>query len=51
MPTQVLREGKFVTVRADEVSVGDILLIKNDETFPADLILLASSSKEASVYI
>ena len=43
-PTKALRNGKFAEIRADEVIVGDIVLVKNDEIFPADLILLGSAN-------
>ena len=33
------------------MSIGDVLLIKEDEFFPADLILLASSSESAQCLI
>ena len=38
-------------VKASEVTVGDIVLCKMDETFPADLILLASSAEDNICYI
>lgn len=31
--------------------VGDIIMIKKDEPFPADLVMLCSSNKEGSCYI
>ena len=44
--------GGCVTMgEAKDVTVGDVLLIQEDEFFPADLILLASSTEEASCLI
>jgi P-type E1-E2 ATPase len=49
--TEVLRGKKWEQVTASEVVVGDIVKVKNEETFPADLILIASSSLEGVCYI
>ena len=38
-------------VESKDIRVGDILLINEDETFPADVILLASSNENASCFI
>jgi len=46
-----LKDGKWATVSASEVEVGDIVLCKNEETFPADLVILASSSPDNVCYI
>lgn len=40
----VLRDGIFVEMRSDQMVVGDLILIREGEIFPADLIILASSS-------
>lgn len=39
-----LRDGVFKELRSDEIVVGDIVFMKEGDTFPADLILLASSN-------
>jgi P-type E1-E2 ATPase len=50
-PTQVLKNGVFIPVRADEVQVGDTLMIKQDQKFPADLVLVGSSNDDGMCYI
>lgn len=39
---QVLESDRFVTKKNSEVRVGDVLLIRTNETVPADLVLLAA---------
>jgi len=36
-------KGKFQSIMSRDIKVGDILLVNEDDTFPADLILLKSS--------
>lgn len=40
----ILRDGIFNDMRSDEIVVGDLLLIREGEIFPADMILLTSSN-------
>lgn len=47
----ILRDGVFNEMRSDQIVVGDILFIREGEIFPADLILLASSSPEGVAFI
>jgi magnesium-transporting ATPase (P-type) len=47
----ILRDGIFNELRSDEVVVGDLLLVREGEKFPADLILLASSSPSGTCHI
>jgi phospholipid-transporting ATPase len=39
-----LRNGVFEELRSDQIVSGDIVLMREGEVFPADLILLASSN-------
>ena len=48
---RALRNHAFEEIRADEVQVGDILLIEDGQTFPADLILISSSNPEGICFI
>ena len=45
------RRGKLQRIRAADVKVGDVLLIKQDEELPADLVLLKTSDQEGGCYI
>jgi phospholipid-transporting ATPase len=42
--TLSLVNGKYKNVKAEEVKVGDVILVHSGETFPADLVMLASSN-------
>jgi phospholipid-transporting ATPase len=47
----VLREGEFRQMRSDQLVVGDIVFVKEDDTFAADLILLTSSMEGGTCFI
>eukprot|EP01127_Copromyxa_protea_P016071 TRINITY_DN4718_c0_g1_i2.p1 TRINITY_DN4718_c0_g1~~TRINITY_DN4718_c0_g1_i2.p1 ORF type:complete len:1147 (+),score=193.04 TRINITY_DN4718_c0_g1_i2:144-3443(+) len=49
--TLVLENKKWVEILWEDVRVGDILHIKDDESFPADLVPLSSSNKGGAVYM
>ena len=49
--TQIRRDGKMVEVEWSKVVVGDICLVQQEELFPADLILLSSSSEGGVAFI
>jgi len=40
----VLRDGTFKELRSDEIVVGDFVLMREGEIFPADIIVLAASN-------
>jgi P-type E1-E2 ATPase len=43
--------GEWETVKWKEVEVGDILQIKSDEAFPADMIFLTSSNETGLAFV
>ncbi|XP_054851931.1 phospholipid-transporting ATPase IG isoform X2 [Eublepharis macularius] len=47
----VIEDGKRVKKDCDAVQVGDIIEVTTDETFPCDLVFLASSSKDGTCYV
>ena len=49
--TEVFRDGKFIEVEWSKVLIGDIVKVTTDDFFPADLILLASSSEGGIAFI
>jgi P-type E1-E2 ATPase len=40
-----LRDGLFKEIRSDQVVVGDLVVIREGDMFPADLIVLATSNE------
>ncbi|XP_007445470.2 phospholipid-transporting ATPase 11C-like, partial [Python bivittatus] len=47
----VIENAASVKKECEKIKVGDIVEVSADETFPCDLVLLASSSKEGSCYV
>ena len=50
-PVRVIQDGKITTAEAKDLKVGDFVLSYEDEMFPADLVLMASSEPTASCFI
>ncbi|GBG85508.1 hypothetical protein CBR_g40147 [Chara braunii] len=50
-PTEVMRSGTWLTVPWSDVVVGDIVRVKTDTFFPADLLCLASTNPDGICYI
>lgn len=51
-PCYILKEDKtLVKARAKDIQVGDIVLVKNNEEIPCDMVLLASSGSGDRCYI
>ncbi|XP_053230883.1 phospholipid-transporting ATPase IG isoform X2 [Podarcis raffonei] len=47
----VIEDAKQVKKECEGIKVGDIVEVKSDETFPCDLIFLASSHKDGCCYV
>lgn len=45
------RDGQLETVFSQNIKAGDIVRVENGQHFPADLIVLSSSSEEGSCYV
>ena len=50
-PCRVLAGSGFVQRRWRDLRVGDVVCVRSDETFPADLLLLLSQHKDGLAYI
>lgn len=51
MPIKFIKKGKVEIGLAKDVGVGDTLLINENEDFPADMVIVASSQPDAGCYI
>ncbi|XP_014664546.1 PREDICTED: probable phospholipid-transporting ATPase IF isoform X3 [Priapulus caudatus] len=50
-PAFIARDGKLVEVRSQDITVGDLVYVTNNEGFPCDLVMLSSSDEEGQCYI
>ncbi|KAM4537847.1 phospholipid-transporting ATPase IH isoform 2-T2 [Fundulus diaphanus] len=50
-PVDVVQHGKVVRTQSRRLRVGDVVQVKEDETFPCDLILLSSSRDDGTCYV
>uniref|UniRef100_A0A1A8PNA1 Phospholipid-transporting ATPase n=1 Tax=Nothobranchius rachovii TaxID=451742 RepID=A0A1A8PNA1_9TELE len=50
-PVFVVRSGCLVQKQSRRLRVGDVVLVKEDETLPCDLILLSSSRDDGTCYV
>uniref|UniRef100_A0AAQ5XAQ3 Phospholipid-transporting ATPase n=1 Tax=Amphiprion ocellaris TaxID=80972 RepID=A0AAQ5XAQ3_AMPOC len=50
-PVHVVQHGKVLRKQSRKLRVGDVVLVKEDESFPCDLILLSSSRDDGTCYV
>ncbi|XP_075446799.1 phospholipid-transporting ATPase IH isoform X7 [Ascaphus truei] len=50
-PVHVIQHGKLVRKQSRKLRVGDIVMVKEDETFPCDIILLSSSREDGTCFV
>ncbi|XP_013916448.1 PREDICTED: probable phospholipid-transporting ATPase IH [Thamnophis sirtalis] len=50
-PVHFIHHGKLVRKQSRKLRVGDIVMVKEDETFPCDLILLSSSRSDGTCFV
>jgi magnesium-transporting ATPase (P-type) len=48
---RIIRNGRENDVKWSEVLVGDVCIVKKDDTFPADLLLMGSSFGNGTAFI
>jgi phospholipid-transporting ATPase len=50
-PTTVYKQGSLQEIKFESIRVGDLVLVKKDQTFPCDIIMLATSNENGTAYI
>uniref|UniRef100_A0A672S3F5 ATPase phospholipid transporting 11A n=1 Tax=Sinocyclocheilus grahami TaxID=75366 RepID=A0A672S3F5_SINGR len=50
-PVHVIQHGKVVRKQSQKLRVGDIVQVKENETFPCDLILLSTSREDGTCFV
>uniref|UniRef100_H3AHS2 Phospholipid-transporting ATPase n=1 Tax=Latimeria chalumnae TaxID=7897 RepID=H3AHS2_LATCH len=50
-PVHVIQHGNLVRKQSRKLKVGDIVMVKEDETFPCDLIFLSSSREDGTCFV
>ncbi|XP_078513783.1 phospholipid-transporting ATPase IH isoform X1 [Lissotriton helveticus] len=50
-PVHVIQHGKLVRKQSRKLRVGDVVMVKEDETFPCDLILISSSRMDGTCFV
>ncbi|XP_061482642.1 phospholipid-transporting ATPase IH isoform X2 [Rhineura floridana] len=50
-PVHFIQHGKLVRKQSHKLRVGDIVMVKENETFPCDLILLSSSRADGTCFV
>ena len=50
-PIMVFRNNKWIQVHSQDLEIGELVVINEDETFPADIVILDSNLKEGFAYV
>ncbi|GCB66302.1 hypothetical protein scyTo_0004941 [Scyliorhinus torazame] len=50
-PVLVVQDGKVVQKQSRKLRVGDIVMTKENETFPCDMVFLSSSSEDGTCFV
>uniref|UniRef100_A0A8C1B7V4 Phospholipid-transporting ATPase n=1 Tax=Cyprinus carpio carpio TaxID=630221 RepID=A0A8C1B7V4_CYPCA len=50
-PVHIIQHGKVVRKQSQKLRVGDIVQVKENETFPCDLILLSTSREDGTCFV
>ncbi|XP_061841115.1 phospholipid-transporting ATPase IH isoform X3 [Nerophis lumbriciformis] len=50
-PVHVVQHGKVIRKQSRKLRVGDVVFVKEDESFPCDLVLLATSRDDGTCYV
>ena len=48
---QLVRRGKIVKIESKDLKVGDIVRVERDQMFPADLVLISTSSPDGKCFV
>ena len=50
-PTMVYKKGSFKEIKFESIRVGDLVLVKKNQTFPCDIAMLANANENGTAYI
>ncbi|XP_029558708.1 probable phospholipid-transporting ATPase IH isoform X1 [Salmo trutta] len=50
-PVDMVQQGMVVRTQSSKLRVGDVVMVREDETFPCDLILLSTSRGDGTCYV
>uniref|UniRef100_A0A4W5Q897 Phospholipid-transporting ATPase n=1 Tax=Hucho hucho TaxID=62062 RepID=A0A4W5Q897_9TELE len=50
-PVDMVQQGTVVRTQSSKLRVGDVVMVREDETFPCDLLLLSSSHDDGTCYV
>ena len=50
-PTMVYKKGSFKEIKFESICVGDVVLVKKNQTFPCDIAMLANANENGTAYI
>ncbi|XP_072885316.1 phospholipid-transporting ATPase IH isoform X2 [Hemitrygon akajei] len=50
-PVHIIQAGKLVQTQSSKLQVGDIVMTKENETFPCDMVFLSSSSDNGTCFV
>ena len=48
---KIVKDGQIIVAQSKDIEVGDIILVEDEEFFPADMILLATSNDKATCLV
>ena len=50
-PASIFKNGSFIDSRSQDIVVGEIVLVKENQSLPADLVLISTSREDGSCYL
>lgn len=50
-PIKFIKNGRIDMGQAKDIKVGDLVMVNENEEFPADMVILTSSAADATCYV